>query len=84
MSAQPYAAKGMSNCEIAQALFVAEKTVETHLGNAYRKLGINGRTYLSDALAGTPSGIDRGGGPIDRSIRRSPIDRKQSQRETFR
>jgi DNA-binding CsgD family transcriptional regulator len=49
------AAKGMSNREIAQAVFVSEKTVETHLGNAYRKLGVNGRTYLSDALAGTSS-----------------------------
>jgi DNA-binding CsgD family transcriptional regulator len=68
------AAKGMSNREIAQAVFVSEKTVETHLGNAYRKLGINGRTYLSDALAGTPSGTDRSGGLIDGSIRRSPID----------
>ena len=52
------AAEGMSNRQIAQALFVSEKTVETHLGNAYRKLGINARTYMSDALAGTPSGTD--------------------------
>jgi DNA-binding CsgD family transcriptional regulator len=66
------AAEGMSNRQIAQALFVSEKTVETHLGNAYRKLGINARTYLSDALAGTPSGTDRGGGLIDGSIRGDP------------
>ena len=78
------AAEGMSNRAIAQALFVSEKTVETHLGNAYRKLGINARTYLSDALAETPSGTDRSDGLIDGTIRRSPIDPRQWQRETFR
>jgi DNA-binding CsgD family transcriptional regulator len=46
------AAEGMSNRGIAQALFVSEKTVETHLGSAYRKLGINARTHLTEALAG--------------------------------
>ena len=65
------AAEGMPNRAIAQALFVSEKTIETHLGNAYRKLGIKARTYLTDALAGTPSGTDRSGGLIDGSIRRS-------------
>ena len=45
------AAEGMTNREIAQALFVTEKTVEMHLGNAYRKLGISSRTRLADVLA---------------------------------
>ena len=36
------AAEGHSNPEIAQALFVTRKTVETHLGHVYRKLGISG------------------------------------------
>jgi DNA-binding CsgD family transcriptional regulator len=44
------AAEGRSNPEIAQALFVTRKTVETHLGRAYRKLGITGRAELVDAL----------------------------------
>jgi DNA-binding CsgD family transcriptional regulator len=45
------AAEGLSNPEIAQALFVTRKTVEAHLGNAYRKLGIRSRTGLAGALA---------------------------------
>jgi DNA-binding CsgD family transcriptional regulator len=45
------AAGGSSNPEIAQALFVTIKTVETHLGNAYRKLEINSRHDLPRALA---------------------------------
>jgi DNA-binding CsgD family transcriptional regulator len=44
------AADGLSNSEIAQALFVTKKTVEAHLGNAYRKLDIRRRTQLSAAL----------------------------------
>src|SRR5207247_4433788 len=38
------AANGLSNPEIAQALFMTKKTVETHLSNAYRKLDIRSRT----------------------------------------
>jgi ATP/maltotriose-dependent transcriptional regulator MalT len=44
------AAEGRTNREIAQALFVTVKTVETHLGNAYRKLGIASRAELQRAL----------------------------------
>jgi DNA-binding CsgD family transcriptional regulator len=40
----------MSNREIAQALFLTIKTVETHLSAAYRKLDIAGRAELPDAL----------------------------------
>jgi DNA-binding CsgD family transcriptional regulator len=45
------AATGQSNREIAQALFVTPKTVEYHLRNAYRKLDIQTRGELSEALA---------------------------------
>ena len=45
------AADGQSNRDIAQALFVTPKTVEVHLSNAYRKLGIRSRRDLAGALA---------------------------------
>lgn len=45
------AAEGLSNREIAQALFLSLKTVEMHLGRAYRKLGVGARTELPAALA---------------------------------
>ena len=44
------AATDKTNREIAQLLFVTVKTVETHLGNAYHKLGVRGRRQLSDQL----------------------------------
>jgi DNA-binding CsgD family transcriptional regulator len=47
------AARGMGNVEIAQALFVSRKTVETHLGHTYTKLGISSRNQLAPALEET-------------------------------
>jgi DNA-binding CsgD family transcriptional regulator len=44
------AADGMTNREIAQALFVAVRTVETHLTHVYRKLAIDSRERLAAAL----------------------------------
>jgi DNA-binding CsgD family transcriptional regulator len=44
------AAQDMQNKEIAQALFVTVKTVETHLGHVYSKLGISSRKQLGAAL----------------------------------
>lgn len=46
------AAGGMTNRQIAQELYLTEKTVETHLSNAYRKLTISSRRQLALALAG--------------------------------
>jgi DNA-binding CsgD family transcriptional regulator len=44
------AADGQSNREIAQALFVTLKTVETHLSHCYAKLGVRSRHELTSAL----------------------------------
>ncbi len=45
------AAQGHSTPEIAQALFVTPKTVETHLAHTYQKLNIHARTELAHALS---------------------------------
>ena len=50
------AAQGLTNRDIAQSLFVTVKTVEAHLGSAYRKLGIASRAELPDALDGGAHG----------------------------
>ena len=44
------AAEGMTNREIAQALFVTAKTVETHLRHVYQKLSISKRGELNAHL----------------------------------
>lgn len=44
------AAAGHTNAEIAQDLFLTVKTVEMHLTQSYRKLGIRGRRELAAAL----------------------------------
>jgi len=41
---------GLSNREIAEALFVTRKAVEWHLGNAYRKLDVRSRHELPGVL----------------------------------
>jgi DNA-binding NarL/FixJ family response regulator len=57
LSAARLAAEGMSNREIAQALFVTLRTVELHLSNAYGKLNIQSRQELPDVLR--PSSLVR-------------------------
>ena len=47
------ASGGRTNEEIARELVVSRKTVESHLGHAYRKLDITGRDGLPAALAPT-------------------------------
>jgi DNA-binding CsgD family transcriptional regulator len=44
------AAAGQTNRELAQALFVTEKTIERHLSSAYQKLGIRSRFQLTTAI----------------------------------
>jgi DNA-binding CsgD family transcriptional regulator len=50
------AVDGLSNREIAQALFVTAKTVENHLGRIYRKLGVT-RSGLAEALEREPTAV---------------------------
>ncbi len=49
-------AEGITNREAAEALFVTTKTVEFHLGNVYRKLGIRSRTELARLVAARRAG----------------------------
>jgi DNA-binding CsgD family transcriptional regulator len=44
------AAEGMTNRAIAQALFLTENTIETHLRSVFRKVGIRSRSQLTRAL----------------------------------
>jgi DNA-binding CsgD family transcriptional regulator len=44
------AARGLTSREIAATLVVSTRTVENHLQRAYEKLGVSGRTELTDAI----------------------------------
>jgi len=71
------AARGHTSQEIAQALFVTTRTIDTHLSHTYTKLGINSRKQLPQAIgrheepfpaaARTERGV--GGPPEDRQRR---------------
>ena len=78
------AASGMSNPEIAQAVFVTLNTVEGHLRHVYQKLSVSSRKQLPAALRSAvpyPPASQAGqratvaadaGGPAAVSVHRSP------------
>jgi ATP/maltotriose-dependent transcriptional regulator MalT len=45
-------ASGMRNRDVATALFVSEKTIESHLARIYDKLGVRSRAALATIIAG--------------------------------
>jgi two-component system, NarL family, response regulator LiaR len=55
-------ATGMPNRAIAEALFVSENTVRTHLKSIFRKLGVSNRSQALTRALGDPSFSIRHGG----------------------
>lgn len=46
---------GMSNQDVADKLTLSKRTIDTHLGRIYRKLGITGRDRLREAISSSPA-----------------------------
>jgi DNA-binding CsgD family transcriptional regulator len=54
------AASGLTNRQLAEALFVTVKTVETHLARAYQKLGTRSRAELTRLIGESLPGYEPG------------------------
>ncbi|PZS24428.1 MAG: LuxR family transcriptional regulator [Pseudonocardiales bacterium] len=68
-------ASALTNRQIAERLFVTEKTVEAHLSRVYRKMGVSSRTQLAVHLAaepGPPAAITQHHSPSAEARRRTP------------
>ncbi|MFI5852627.1 AAA family ATPase [Streptomyces parvulus] len=52
------AARGLTNREIGEKLFLSPRTVGSHLYRVFPKLGITARSQLRDVVEGTRSGAD--------------------------
>lgn len=51
-------ARGFTNGEIAQALFLAESTVKSHLSSSFRKLGVSSRKEAAAIVLDPDSGLN--------------------------
>jgi DNA-binding NarL/FixJ family response regulator len=51
---------GLSNGEIAGRLFIGQTTVKTHLGSAYRKLGVSSRAEAARVITDPEEGLGTG------------------------
>jgi len=67
-------AAGSTNREIAQTLFVTEKTVETHLAHTYRKLGVQNRRELASRTCRVGTGCNQRHEHRCRRRQATPID----------
>jgi len=56
-------ARGLSNAEISEALFIAEQTTKTHVGRILSKLGLRDRAQV--VVFAYETGLIRPGGWID-------------------
>lgn len=48
-------AQGLSNREIAEAVSLSVRTIESHIYNASSKAGVAGRSGLADVIRGVSS-----------------------------
>ena len=53
------ASEGLTNKEIGARLFLSPKTVDFHLGQAYRKLGVRSRGELIKLFAEQAAPVER-------------------------
>jgi DNA-binding NarL/FixJ family response regulator len=51
-------ARGLSNREVAGALFLSPKTIEHHLAGVFRRRGFRSRTELASAFATTAEQVE--------------------------
>lgn len=50
--------QGVSNKEIAESLYISERTVKNHLGNIFEKIGVRSRVQAALKLMGDGANID--------------------------